>query len=218
MSAGPIGAAFESPGSEPVIRVMALGMIAFGFTIVPAAMLQRAFKQGTIFAVNGCALIVSTSVLIVLALLGHGPMALAIGQVCGQVATAIGFYVATRLRLRLGFDRRIALESAAFCLPLALANLLSWLLISLDNLVVARVLSPVELGFYVLAFNVSSWPMSAVGQAIRVVALPAFARLDSRACAGPRPGRGHRPRLGDRIAAGHGPRDLVRTGDRSALR
>jgi PST family polysaccharide transporter len=180
LSAGPLGAAFESPESEPVIRVMALGLIAFGFTIVPAAVLQRAFKQGTIFAVNGCALIVSTSVLIVLAVLGHGPMALAIGQVCGQVATAVGFFVATRLRPRFGFDRRIALESAAFCLPLALANLLSWLLISLDNLVVARVLSPVELGFYVLAFNVSTWPMTAVGQAIRVVALPAFARLDSR--------------------------------------
>jgi PST family polysaccharide transporter len=181
LSAGPLGAAFASPESEPVIRVMALGMIAFGFTIVPAAMLQRSFKQGTIFAVNGSALVVSTAVMTGLAVLGHGPMALAIGQVCGQLATALGFFLVTRMRLRLGFDRRIAAESAAFCLPLASANLLSWLLISIDNLVVARVLSPVELGFYVLAFNVSTWPMSAIGQSIRVVALPAFARLGSRA-------------------------------------
>ncbi len=181
LAAGPIGAAFESPESEPVIRVMALGMVAFGFTIVPAAMLQRAFKQGTIFAVNGSGLVVSTSVMTVLAVLGHGPMALAIGQLCGQLATAIGFYLVTRMPLRLGFDRRIAAESAAFCLPLASANLLSWLLISLDNLVVARTLGPVELGLYALAFNVSSWPMNAVGQSIRVVALPAFARLETRA-------------------------------------
>ena len=31
-------------------------------------------------------------------------------------------------------------------------------------------------GFYVLAFNVSSWPMSAVGAAIRAIALPGLRR------------------------------------------
>ena len=67
----------------------------------------------------------------------------------------------------------------AFSAPLAVANLVSWLLITLDNLIVSRELSPVALGFYVLAFNVSSWPMSAVGQAVRVVALPAFSDTDS---------------------------------------
>lgn len=178
--AGPLAAAFESPASEPVVRVMAIALAVFGFGIVPAAMLQRAFKQGTLFAINGTALIISTSVLTLLAWLGYGPMALAIGQVTTQVVTVAGLYLVTRRPLRLGLDRRIAAESAGFCLPLALANLLSWLLISIDNLVVARVLSPIELGLYVLAFNVSSWPMNAIGQSIRVVALPAFARLESR--------------------------------------
>jgi PST family polysaccharide transporter len=73
----------------------------------------------------------------------------------------------------------VARESLAFCLPLALANLVSWLLITLDNVIVSRELSPTALGLYVLAFNVSSWPMSAVGQAVRVVALPAFSDTGS---------------------------------------
>ncbi|HLT60056.1 MAG TPA: oligosaccharide flippase family protein, partial [Microlunatus sp.] len=181
LSAGPLAAAFRSPGATPVIMVMSIGLAIFGFSIVPAAMLQRAFRQRTLFAVNGTALILSASTLTVLAWLGFGPMALAIGQVTTQLVTVAGLYLATRLPLRLGLDRRIAAESAGFCLPLAVANLLSWLLISIDNLVVARTLSQVELGLYVLAFNVSSWPMSAIGQSIRVVALPAFARLESRA-------------------------------------
>ncbi|MFC7621389.1 oligosaccharide flippase family protein [Microlunatus sp. GCM10028923] len=179
--AGPLAAAFRSPDSAPVIMVMAIALAVFGFGIVPAAMLQRAFRQRTLFLINGAALLCSSATLTVLALLGHGPMALAIGQVTTQVVTVLGLFLATRLRLRLGFDRRIAAESAAFCLPLAGANLLSWLLITLDNLIVARVLSPFELGLYVLAFNVSSWPMTAIGQSVRVVALPAFARLETRA-------------------------------------
>jgi len=35
----------------------------------------------------------------------------------------------------------------------------------------------VMLGFYVLAFNISSWPMTALGQAVRSVALPGFSQL-----------------------------------------
>ena len=118
--------------------------------------------------------------MIILALLGFGPIALAIGQISGQLVTVVAQFAATKYKLRLGFDRRLAAESARFCLPLAVANLLSWLLLSVDNVIVARVLTPLELGLYVLAFNISSWPMTAVGQAVRAVALPAFSRSETR--------------------------------------
>lgn len=180
LSAAPISDAFDSPDSAPVIRLMSVSLLIFGFSIVPSALLQRAFRQRALFVVNGVALLGSTATMTTLAWLNYGPLALALGQIVSQVLTVAGLYVATRAPLRLGFDRAVAKESAAFCLPLAFANLLSWLLLSVDNLVVAREMSPLELGFYVLAFNVSSWPMTAIGQSIRVVALPAFAHLDSR--------------------------------------
>ena len=94
--------------------------------------------------------------------------------------TMLAQYIVTRTKPRFGFDRHIAAESARFSLPLAFANLLSWLLLSIDNLIVARVMNPVDLGLYVLAFNVSSWPMSAIGSSIRVVALPVFSQLGSK--------------------------------------
>ncbi len=50
------------------------------------------------------------------------------------------------------------------------------MLLNVDNLVVVRISGEVALGYYVLAFNVSSWPMSAIGTAIRSVSLPAFSR------------------------------------------
>lgn len=172
-----IASAFNSPESTSVLRLMAIGMVVFGFSIVPSAVLQREFRQGTLFAINGTALVVSTATMTVMALREYGPVALAVGVIVTQVVSVIGQYAATRLPIRLGFDRQIASESARFCLPLAAANLLSWVLLSIDNLLVARVLSPVELGLYVLAFNVSSWPMNAIGQAVRVIALPAFSHL-----------------------------------------
>lgn len=170
---------FNSPESASVVKVMALGVALFGFTIVPAAMLQRAYRQRALFAVNGAGLLVMAVTVVALALLDHGPMALAWGQVASQATIVVGLHVAAGMTPSFGFDSRIARDSLAFCMPLALANVVSWLLLTLDNVIVSRELSPVALGFYVLAFNVSSWPMSAVGQAVRVVALPAFADTDS---------------------------------------
>ena len=176
-----IAAAFESPDSTGVIRLMSLSLAIFGFAIVPSAVLQREFRQRALFLVNGTALLISATTTVTFAVLGTGPVALALGQVVNQVVIVVGVYFVTRRPLRLAFDRRLAADSARFCLPLAFANLLSWVLLSVDNLVVARVLSPIELGLYVLAFNVSSWPMNAVGQAVRVVALPAFSQVDGDA-------------------------------------
>ena len=100
-------------------------------------------------------------------------------QVAGQVLTGIVLLLLCRVRIRFGFNRAIARESLKFSIPLAAANLVSWLLLSVDNVVVARVAGTKALGLYVVAFNISSWPMSAVGQAIRAVGLPAFAQVRS---------------------------------------
>jgi len=179
LAATPLANAFQSPESAGVIRLMSVSLLIFGFSIVPAALLQRAFRQAALFVVNAVALAFSIATMTILALAGLGPVALAWGQLVSQLVTVFALFVVAQTIPRFGFDRTIARESASFCLPLAGANLISWLLLSVDNLVVARVTNPTDLGLYVLAFNVSSWPMNAVGQSIRVVALPAFSRLNS---------------------------------------
>jgi O-antigen/teichoic acid export membrane protein len=66
----------------------------------------------------------------------------------------------------------------AFGLPVCGANALSWLVLNVDYVVIGHTAGSVTLGFYVLAFNISSWPVNALLQAVRNVALPGFARLD----------------------------------------
>jgi lipopolysaccharide exporter len=83
--------------------------------------------------------------------------------------------VLTRTRPVFGFDRGVARQLIAFGVPLAAANVLSWVVMNVGHLTVGTVAGTVMLGLYTLAFNISTWPMSALGMAIRVVALPAFA-------------------------------------------
>lgn len=175
--AGPLARAFGSPESDGVIRLLAASLAVSGLGIVPAARLQRGLRQRAVFGVNAAGALTSLLFMVPLALAGVGAAALAWGQLAGQVVAVLGMHAVSGTRPRFGFVAATARASILFCLPLACANLLSWLLVTLDNVIVVRQLGPVQLGMYALAFNISSWPMTAIGQSVRVIALPVFARL-----------------------------------------
>lgn len=177
LGAPAIAAAFGSPEATGVVQLMAIPLLLVGLSVVPAALLQRNFRQGTVFAIDGSALVISTGVMVVLALLGAGAVSLAFGRIAGQTVTVLLQYLSVRRWPVFGWDRTVARETVGFGLPLALANVVSWSIITVDNLVVARLTGVTELGLYALAFNVASWPMSVAGQSVRVIALPAFARI-----------------------------------------
>jgi lipopolysaccharide exporter len=192
VSAPAVSEYMGAPEATPVVRLMSVVVLVAALGVVPSARIQRNFLQGRQFAVDGSNFVVSTGVTIVLALLGLGPWALGIGRVAAQVtSTSVSFWLA-RERLRFGWDKKVMGPALRFGLPLALANVLSWVLLTVDNAMVGHQLGVVSLGLYVLAFNVSSWPMSVVGATLRAVALPGFARVDEDLGAGDttRPARG----------------------------
>ncbi len=167
---------FGAPAAAPVIAVLSFTLLVSSVGIVPFGMLQRSFEQKKLFVASATDFGVGTVVAISLIVLGWGPMALAVSRMVAQTCgTAVQFALAKR-RPRLGFDRAQAAPALRFGVPIASANLLSWVLLNIDNMVIARVAGEVSLGLYVLAFNVSSWPMTALCQAVRPVALAAFSQ------------------------------------------
>ena len=180
LAAGPVASAMRAPRAAGVLVVLSWSLVVSSAGVVPYAKLTRDFQQGKLFACSALNFVTYTSVTIALVLLGLGPMALAVGSVAAQLmATALQF-VLSRSRIRFGFDRNVARTALGFGLPLAGANFLSWALLNIDNVVIARLAGATSLGLYVLAFNISSWPMSGIGQAVRSVSLPAFSRTSLR--------------------------------------
>jgi len=176
----PVASALGAPRATGVIMALSVTVLISGVGVVPYATLQRDFQQRKLFACSCADFATSTVVTILLVLAGLGPLSLALGRIAAQsVATALQFVFA-RVRPRFGFDWSIARGALIFGLPLAGANLLSWALLNIDNVVIARVAGTTALGLYVLAFNVSTWPMNAIGQAIRSVSLAGFSRVSQR--------------------------------------
>jgi lipopolysaccharide exporter len=164
LTARPLAALMEAPDAAGVIIALSWTLVLTSACVVPNAHLQRTFAQRKLF---GCALAdftLGTAVTVGLILLGMGPMALAVGRLVGQLAATSLQFVLAGLRPRFGFDRAVAGSALAFGLPLAGANMLSWALLNIDNVVIARLAGPTSLGLYVLAFNISCGLLASVAR------------------------------------------------------
>ena len=169
--------ALGSAKASAPIAVMALTLPLAGLTAVPTAVLKRDFRMDRLFVANFANMLVTGVVVVLLALAGWGALALAWSWVAGQVLTTVILMTYRPGRYWPGWRRSEARRLLVFGLPLAGANLLAFLVLNVDYIVVGRLLGAEALGFYVLAFNISGWPLNVFGSVIRSVSLPGFARL-----------------------------------------
>ena len=166
-----------SADAAPAIAVLSFTLLLAGASVVPYALLQRRFQQRADVLGRGRRLRrLDDGDVDPRRRWGFGVMGLAIGRVAAQIVSSTMQFVFARVKPRYGIDRTVVRPVLAFGLPIAAANLLSWALLNVDNIVLARVAGATALGYYVLAFNISSWPMSALSQVVRSISLPYFAR------------------------------------------
>lgn len=169
--------ALHAPGATGVVRLMSLGVVSDAIFAVPSVLLTRSLRQDRRAAADFIVFAVSTTVTIALALMGYGAWSLAWGRLIGNLAGGLAILISTRARIRPGYDRKAARHLLAFGLPLTGSSLLLFAMLNIDNVVVGRVLGPAALGLYVLAFNLSSWPVNILCDTVRRVSLVAFSRL-----------------------------------------
>ncbi|MQY03472.1 lipopolysaccharide biosynthesis protein [Actinomadura macrotermitis] len=170
-------AAMGAPAATPVVRLLTLSVLVDGVTAVPHALMQREFRQGHKMIADQVGSWGGTLLSIGLALTGMGAMSLAVGRLAGSVATGALFVAFSPQPLRFGFDPAKARALLKFGTPLAGSSLVVFAVANVDQLIVGDVLGPTALGFFVLAFNLSNWPVGMFSQPVRSVAPAAFARL-----------------------------------------
>jgi len=177
VTAAPFAQAMGDPAATPVVRLLLVSVLINGAVATPAALLQRDFRQGTRMIVDQVNVWSGAIVSIALALAGFGAMSLAIGRIVGTVLSAGLFVLYSPLPYRFGLNREHLRALLSFGLPLAGVSVIVFAVGYADQLVVGNLLGATMLGFYVLAFNLASWPVSMFSQPLRSVAPAAFARL-----------------------------------------
>jgi PST family polysaccharide transporter len=166
-----------SPGAASLIRLLSLCVLIDGFVCVPFSLINREFMQARRLVVEAAGFVVTTAVTLLLAFAHLGAISFAWGNVAGNVVTLIGATVAAPFIVLPGWDRRRARELLKFGMPLAGASLLVLGTLNVDSAIVSATLGPAALGFYQLAFNISSWPVQSISAAARRVSFAGFSRL-----------------------------------------
>jgi PST family polysaccharide transporter len=175
--AGPFSSAMGEPSATPVVQVLGLTVILSGLVASPAALMEREFKQHTRMLIDQVTVWVGALTSIGLAVAGSGAMSLAIGRLAGAGIGAILFVTLSPEPYRIGLDREQVRPLLKFGLPLAGASVVVFAIGFADQIVVGKMLGPTMLGFYVLAFNLSHWPIMVFSQPLRNVAPATFSRL-----------------------------------------
>lgn len=169
--------AMGSPDATTLLRVMTIGIVLDGVSSIPNALLSRAFLQGRRAVADLTAVVVSIVVGVVLALNDQGAMSLAWASLAGNVVATAMVYWFAPYRPAPGYRRDDARELLRVGVPLGATSLVFLAILNVDYVVVGRAEGAVDLGLYLLAFNLSMWPSSLLTLAVRRVAIPGFGSL-----------------------------------------
>jgi O-antigen/teichoic acid export membrane protein len=166
-----------SPEATPLVRLLTATILIDGVTAVRVGMIQRGFQQDKLTKAIIVGFVVNATMAITLAVNGAGAYSFVIGQLAQWVVTGIVVIRIARVPFRYGFDRAVVKRLLRFGVPLAAALGVESILLFSDSVIVGHVLGATLLGFYLLAFNVSSWVPGLVMTAVRYVSIPSFSRL-----------------------------------------
>lgn len=167
----------NAPAATGLLRLMALGVVIDGCSSIPNALLTRNFLQGKRMIADLAGFVVSASITVTLAATGHGATSLALGILSSNLTATLLILLMAPSRPLPGWHRDDAGELLRFGLPLAATSLLWFAIQNVDYIIVGHLSNSTQLGLYMLAFNVASWPSNLLTFAIRRVAIPGFARL-----------------------------------------
>lgn len=175
--AGPIAANLGSRDAARPVQVMGLVMVFWGIAAVPTAQCVREFRQRRLFLAGALSFVPSVALLLFLAKHGSGAMAFAWSRVAGQgVSCAVVLLSAPKLYLP-GMTRGALAVLYKFGVPFACANFVGYILQNADYALIGRLIGPVMLGTYVLAFNAASWSSTLLVGMLNSVSITAFSRV-----------------------------------------
>lgn len=174
-----ISTALGDVRATPVVQVLGASILLNGFVATSAAVLQREFRQKERTIADQVNTWLGAGLSLVLALLGWGAMSLAIGRLVATIVFGILLLHWSPVPYRFGWDPVIVRRLLRFGLPLAAASIVVFASGYADQVVVGSLLGAQALGFYVLAFNLASWPVSIFSSPLRAVAPAAFSALKS---------------------------------------
>ncbi len=162
---------------RPVLMVSSIGLIIGSFGIIQRALLEKSLNFKSITIVEVCASIGSGIVSILLAIKGFGVWSIVAGSISTNIISVIALWKLSTWRPSLQFSMTHFRELFKFGGHVAGSNLLNYVAMKVDYLIIGKVLGTTSLGYYSLARMLTSFPVQKVSWTVMRVAFSAFSKI-----------------------------------------
>jgi len=179
LSAGWFASYFNNATLEPVLKVMAVVFLLEGCTNIGIVFFQKEleFKKKAILELS--ADVAGFISAILLAFWLRNVWALVLGSIVWVIVKCLGSYRIHSFRPKLHWDWHIAKNLLSFGKHIFYISIIAFIITNIDDALVGKLLGLSMLGFYTMAFNISSIPVSSLSGVLSQVFFPAYAKIQN---------------------------------------
>jgi O-antigen/teichoic acid export membrane protein len=157
-------------------------VLAIEFTIAPLQMVQRAVLLRDLgfrplALADSVVVVVSSLVALAMAFSGQGVWALVAKSLAASATMTAALWLLSSWRPRLSFDRTAIRELWSYSSNLLGFSTIAYWARQVDDLLIGRVLGPLQLGLYGRAYSTMMMPVTEVGGVLTRVMFPTFSKL-----------------------------------------
>jgi len=171
---------FNSSASRPVIQYLSLTLLLVTFGITPSILLDKEMEFKRQFLPELGSMIAYGGVAIGLAYGGYGVWALVYGKILSLAVWVGLIWLVAPWKPKWEFDFGIAKEMLGYGRHILAVSLIGFLISNLDNGVVGKLLGTAALGYYAMAFNISTLPASNVIGLVNRVLFPMYSKINEK--------------------------------------
>lgn len=168
---------YKMPELSAVLRVQSIVLIIQAFSMVQSSQLQKQLRFKELSVRNIVATAIGTVVAIVMAVLGYGVWSLVASQIVTALAGVLLLWKMSTWRPTWEFSIQSLKYLFAFGGLMALSSLVETVYTNLQSLIIGRLYSANDLGYYNQAKKLEAMPTDSLSQIVNQVSFPVFAAL-----------------------------------------
>jgi len=172
-----VAAYFEEPRLSGIIRLSGVGFFIGCLRLIPYNLLTKTLQ----FRKRGMAEFLSWTLssifCLIAALSGLGVWSLVIAYALKEAFLTIIIYIYQPFKPQFIFACKSIKNMFNFGIKLTVSRFLWYLYSNADYLIIGRILGKIPLGYYSVAFQLSSMPVTKINQLIREVSFPAYSQI-----------------------------------------
>lgn len=173
---------YKIPLLEPVLRVLAIGIVLNSLCVVQVALLTKQLNFKLQAIIGAISVIVSGIVGVVLAFWGYGVWALVAQVLIVSFMKMVLLWLFSKWKPSFQFSCKSFKELFGFGSKLLAGGLINTIYNNLYLIVIGKVFSASSLGFYTRATQFVNFPSYSISSVITKVSYPLFSKMQSDIC------------------------------------